>query len=678
MKILVIDDDPSAGALIKGWLKPQGYQIEYMRVSSDAVAPNANLQQFDLIIIDKQMPEIDGLQLGKKLKQDFPDLVTIMTTGYETRETLIAAFRDSHFDDYLSKPFKQNQLQDALLRAQNLIEERQALSNEYQLNKALRTRSVERPHEMIGQSPRFQEVTELVSKVAPLDVPVLIRGETGTGKELIARALYTQSQRSRGPFVTVNCGAIPKDLFESELFGHEKGAFTGAFEKKEGLIKLAHGGTLFLDEIGDMSLPLQVKILRALQEKEIMPIGGKKPISVDVRFISATNRNLEEMIQKEEFREDLLYRINVFTVKLPPLRERVEDIPALARSFIEKNAHLNSAIQGIETSAMNMLQHWEWKGNIREMENTIQRAVALTNNDYLKCEDFPEIYNSPLLEPQFKTTPASPPASINPVHNLQETPTISLTKPSRHTAVPFHGTGHTEKLWKYFLKHDHKLWKILNSDEVHVGYSAILEQAEYIKIGHFGRLCSKLDRPLKLELSYLNPTSSTIEEKTLIFLFNQKHDLSAAQIKEEIPSAMIQPMLKGLPDTYLFNLLYPPAKRNQSIAISPQHMIRALVLRYAQMQPSIKPLKKIFAEVMGFLTTENLKQQYPILPNDGVEAMRGFLCSRVHVFSGYSRLLKRSPELIADEIHKVFPMYQYPYSSNFTAQGSQFKEIFHS
>ncbi len=658
MKILVIDDDPAAGALIKGWLKPQGHQIDYMRISSDAVAPGANLKQFDIIIIDKQMPEIDGLQLGKKIKRDFPDLVTIMTTGYETRETLIAAFRDSRFDDYLSKPFNQNQLQDALLRAQNLIQERQALSNEYQLNKALRTRSVERPHELIGQSPRFREVNELVAKVAPLDVPVLIRGETGTGKELIARSIYNQSQRSRGPFVTVNCGAIPKDLFESELFGHEKGAFTGAFEKKEGLIKLAHGGTLFLDEIGDMPLPLQVKMLRVLQEKEIMPIGGKKPIKVEVRFISATNRNLEEMIQKEDFREDLLYRINVFTVQLPPLRERVEDISALTQSFIEKNAHLNPTIGGIETSALRMLQCWQWKGNIRELENTIQRAVALTNNEYLKCEDFPEIYNSPLLTAEFKTNSPSSSVSIAPLPTSEQKPKTPLKKSSLFVAPVPYDNDRAEKLWELFLKHEHKLWKILNLEEVEKTYSSILEYARYIKHGHFGRLWSQADEPLRLQLNYLNPVSSTIEEKTIIFLFNQDNEASLATNKPEDDSVVTQLLLKGLPDTYLFNLLYPPAKRNQSITISPPHIIRALVLRYAQTQTSIKPLKKIFAEVMEFLTTEHLQRQYPILPTDGIEAMRGFLCSKVHIFSGYSRQLKRSPELVEEEIRKVFPMYQ--------------------
>ncbi len=658
MKILVIDDDPAAGALIKGWLKPYEFQIEYMRLSRDALKPGANLKQFDLIIIDKQMPELDGLQLGKKLKEDFPNLVTIMTTGYETRETLIAAFRDSRFDDYLSKPFNQNQLQDALLRAQNIIYERKALSNEYQLNQAFRSRSVERPHELIGQSRRLQEVITLVSKVSPLDIPVLIRGETGTGKELIARSIYNQSPRNRGPFVTVNCGAIPQDLFESELFGHEKGAFTGAFEKKEGLIKLAHGGTLFLDEIGDMSLSLQVKMLRVLQENEIMSIGGKKPTKVDVRFISATNRNLEEMIKTGDFREDLLYRINTFTVQLPPLRERTEDIPALTQYLIEQNSHLNPGIQGIDPSALNMLQYWQWKGNIRELENTIQRAIALTNNDHLKCEDFPEIYNSPLLEAALEKMPAPSLVGLTSGKDLDKTPPAFFENTPLFSASIPAVAQDQERLWELFIKHDHKLWKILNPQEVYQSYSRILEHAEYIKIGHFARIQSKSEEPLKLHLSYLNPVSAKIEEQHIVFFLNHDCDYSSVITHQKDSRTLFQPILKGLPDTYLFNLLYPSAQRRHSIAISPQHIIRALILRYAQIQPKVKPLKKIFAEVMDFVTPLNLQQQYPVLSTDGVEAMRGFLCSKVHIFSGYSRQLKRSPELIASEIRKVFPLYE--------------------
>ncbi|MBF0278491.1 MAG: sigma-54-dependent Fis family transcriptional regulator [SAR324 cluster bacterium] len=654
MKILVIDDDPAAGALIKGWLKPYSFEIEFMRNGRDALKPEANISQFDLIIIDKQMPEIDGLHLGKEIKQDFPNLVTIMTTGFETRETLIAAFRDSHFDDYLSKPFNQNQLQDALLRSQNLIHERKALSNEYQLNKAFRTRSVERPRELIGQSPRFQEVITLVSKVAPLDIPVLIRGETGTGKELIARSIYSQSRRHRGAFVAVNCGAIPKDLFESELFGHEKGAFTGAFEKKEGLIKLAHGGTLFLDEIGDMPLSLQVKMLRVLQENEIMAIGGKKPTKIDVRLISATNRNLEEMITSGEFREDLLYRINVFTVQLPPLRDRVEDIPALAHHLFGQNAHLNPQVEGIAASALNMMQYWKWQGNIRELENTIQRAIALCSKQQLECEDFPEIFNTPWIKAELEKGNDSSRVIMDPAKKFSKSPLSSPEFPSGVLNSSHPVYQDYERLWEVFVKHDHKLWKILNPAEVHQDYVEILEQAEYTKNVHFGRIQSKSEKPLKIQLSYLNPLSIDVDEKTILLTMNQSPPVS----EKEPTSFVIQPVLKGLPDTCLFNLLYPASRRSQSITISAQHIIRALVLRYAQSRPKGIPLKKVFAEVMDFITHPKHQQQFPILPADGVEAMRGLLCSKVHIFSGYSRQLKRFPEDVADEIRKVFPGYQ--------------------
>ncbi|MEK9562801.1 MAG: sigma 54-interacting transcriptional regulator, partial [Deltaproteobacteria bacterium] len=247
MRILIIDDEPYVEALIKGWFRSSEHELNFLQSGAPLMHEGATfVKKYDVVIIDKQLPEVDGLQIGKHLKENYPELVTIMVTGFESTETLVSAFRDSHFDDYISKPFDSRKLQDSLLRAQRLVEERHALTSEYKLNESLRLRTIETPKQLVGQSPRFLEMMALIEKFAPLDGPILIRGETGTGKELVAREIYKRSRRQHGSFVPVNCGAIPAELFESELFGHEKGAFTGAIGKKEGLVKLADGGTLFL------------------------------------------------------------------------------------------------------------------------------------------------------------------------------------------------------------------------------------------------------------------------------------------------------------------------------------------------------------------------------------------------------------------------------------------------
>ncbi|MGA1152217.1 MAG: sigma-54-dependent transcriptional regulator, partial [bacterium] len=282
MRILIIDDEPYVEALIKGWFRSSDHELNFLQSGAPLMREDATfVKKYDVVIIDKQLPEVDGLQIGKHLKENYPELVTIMVTGFESTETLVSAFRDSHFDDYISKPFDSRKLQDSLLRAQRLVEERHALTSEYKLNESLRLRTIETPKQLVGQSPRFLEMMALIEKFAPLDGPILIRGETGTGKELVAREIYKRSRRQHGSFVPVNCGAIPAELFESELFGHEKGAFTGAIGKKEGLVKLADGGTLFLDEIGDTPLALQVKLLRMLQEGEILSVGSNRQQKVN-------------------------------------------------------------------------------------------------------------------------------------------------------------------------------------------------------------------------------------------------------------------------------------------------------------------------------------------------------------------------------------------------------------
>ncbi len=675
MKLLVIDDEPHVGALVKGWLKPLGYEVEFV-TNSNAVLHSSkyDLKQFDVVLIDKQMPGTDGLEVGLEIKKQFPDLVTIMTTGYETRETLIQAFRDSRFDDYLSKPFASAQLQDALLRARNLVQERRALSNEYRLNQALRIRSVEIPKELVGQSPSFQNALKLVEKVSPLDVTVLIHGETGTGKEMVAREIYKSSRRHLGPFVPVNCGAIPSELFESELFGHEKGAFTGAFEKKEGLFKLAHGGTLFLDEIGEMPLPMQVKLLRVIQEQEILPVGSQKPIKVNVRLLSATNRDLNVEIQHGRFREDLFYRLNTFSVHLPPLRERQEDIPLLVHHFLEKYSNLNPQVQGILMETVTLLCQWPWKGNIREMENLIQRAVALTEQPYLTPEDFPEIKNNePPVPPSINTVapavfsspnPQVPPS--NPAFNIFDFP--QSTNPSSSSPDPSLPRNH-EALWDVFQQHQCRLWQFANPLEIQEHLKHILDQAEYLKVAHFGRIRTPNSEQWPVDLTYVNPISCSVEQKRIVFHFlseppgksNQTKTSSPSPIQEKSSNTIIHQLVaKGLPDSYLFNLLYPPMRRNQLISVAPQHVIRALVLRYAQTYAPNKPLKRIFADVMPYFIDKQLADQIPGIPYDGIEAIRACLCSKVHVFSGISSKLKAYPPMITEEIQKVFPDYVPP------------------
>ena len=666
MRILIIDDEPYVEALIKGWFRSSEHELNFLQSGAPLMHEGATfVKKYDVVIIDKQLPEVDGLQIGKHLKENYPELVTIMVTGFESTETLVSAFRDSHFDDYISKPFDSRKLQDSLLRAQRLVEERHALTSEYKLNESLRLRTIETPKQLVGQSPRFLEMMALIEKFAPLDGPILIRGETGTGKELVAREIYKRSRRQHGSFVPVNCGAIPAELFESELFGHEKGAFTGAIGKKEGLVKLADGGTLFLDEIGDTPLALQVKLLRMLQEGEILSVGSTRQQKVNVRVISATNQKLEDQIKVKDFREDLLYRLNVFTIYLPPLRERQEDLPMLIQHFIQKNNTLNPRVVGVDPNALEMLSHWPWEGNIRELENVIQRTCALAESEYLRPEDFKEIYHELVKgQPKFVV-----PKDIGNEESVE----VSSSAGSPFTLISSNRSfaKHSEQLWHVFRENNWKLWQLDNRDEARQMLTEWLETATYVKVGHFGRIQTARDQVLPVRISYLNPETCRIEQIAINFGFYCEDSLAEAPVSASFEFArengqchqVYQPVKKGLPDTYFFNLLYRNRHRNQTISISPQHIIRALVLRYAQMDTPVRPLKKVFDNVMEFLIDEEVVEQFPYLPHDGLEAMRGCLCSKAHVFSGFSSRLKANPNLVAQEVRKVFPDYSLPFTT---------------
>jgi DNA-binding NtrC family response regulator len=383
-RILVIDDEKSMRNLLSLFLTKEGYQVESAESGEKALSLLKE-DHFDLVITDIIMPGMDGLETLKQIIQLDPTLPVIMITAYATTATTLESMKIGAVD-YITKPFKLDELKTIIARTleKKRLEEDSA---DYSAD------DFPMPSEslIIGRSEKILEVCKILGKVAEKDVTVLIRGESGTGKELIARQLHFHSRRKEYPFITVNCAAIPRELLESELFGHEKGAFTGAISSKIGKFQLAHRGTIFLDEIGDLELSLQGKILRVLQEKEIERVGGTENIKIDVRVIAATNQNLEQAIKEKRFREDLFYRLNVVPIVLPPLRERKEDIPLLAHHFLKK--YQNTArkkIMGISPSALRLLQEYSWPGNVRELENVIERAIALETSNIISSENLPE------------------------------------------------------------------------------------------------------------------------------------------------------------------------------------------------------------------------------------------------------------------------------------------------
>ncbi|MBM4308252.1 MAG: sigma-54-dependent Fis family transcriptional regulator [Deltaproteobacteria bacterium] len=383
-KILLIDDSPEILKNLSEHLTLEGYDI---RVASDGTSGISMIDKgfYDIILTDMKMPEADGMEVLKYVKEHSPESICIILTGYGTIRNAVEAIKSGAFD-YLTKPVKMDEIKITLERAleyRNLKRENLNLRN--QLKKKYQFKNI------IGESPAMQSVFEKVEKVADTDSTVLILGESGTGKELIARALHYNSYRREGPFVPVNCAAIPSELLESELFGHEKGAFTNAIRTRIGRFELAHGGTLFLDEIGDMNPNLQSKLLRVLQERQFERIGGVKPIHVDIRVISATHQDLKKAVLKKKFREDLYYRLNVIPIEIPPLRERKSDIPLLAHHFIQHfSKSKKKKVIGISDEAMEGLTEYDWPGNVRELENMIERLIILASGETIHLMDLPE------------------------------------------------------------------------------------------------------------------------------------------------------------------------------------------------------------------------------------------------------------------------------------------------
>ncbi len=377
-KVAVVDDDLEMGRVVKDLLTEEGYEVSQFSSASEALVKfKKELPQ--VLITDHKMKDIDGLMFLKKVQADYPGVTTIMMTAFGSIETAIEAMKSGAFH-YIVKPFKNEEMALLVNRAMENVKlktENKVLRQ--QLNKSFKI------EDMIGKSSAMTSVFELIKLVASAGANVLVTGESGSGKEVVARALHNSGPRKSKPFIPLNCTAIPEQLLESELFGHVKGSFTGAVSDKKGLFEEADGGTLFLDEIGDLSLSLQAKLLRVLQDRQIRPVGGNQIKTVDVRIIAATHRDLKIMVKDGKFREDLFYRLNVIPVRVPALRERLEDIPLLVENFIEKfAARNNSNVKGIAPDAMALLMAHPWPGNVRELENVIERAMVLTRGEMIE------------------------------------------------------------------------------------------------------------------------------------------------------------------------------------------------------------------------------------------------------------------------------------------------------
>ena len=393
-KILIVDDELIMRESLAGWLERDGYVVQTAPSGEDALE-QLKETRFDILLVDIKMEGISGLDVLRYMKENDPDVAVVMITAYGSIPTAIEAMKNGAYD-YMLKPFDPNELGvliEKIIRYQNQAREMQFLREEVKE----RTRF----ESMIGQSKPMHEIFDLICDVAPMDSTVLVTGQTGTGKGLAAKAIHTNSPRCNGPFVTVNCGAIPEHLMESELFGHQKGAFTDAKETKKGRLELAHGGTLFLDEIGEIGMRMQIDLLRVLEDRVFYRVGGTQPMEADFRVIAATNRNLEKAIKEGIFREDLFYRLNVFSIIMPSLSQRKEDIPLLAEHFLHRFVQeTNKTIDKISREAMDELMLYDWPGNVRELENAIERAVVVGKERQMLAEDLPILCYGPFHAPK--------------------------------------------------------------------------------------------------------------------------------------------------------------------------------------------------------------------------------------------------------------------------------------
>lgn len=382
-RIMIVDDEKIVRESLYHWFMDEGYDVDTSE-SSEAALKKFDKDKYDLILLDMKMPGMSGLDLLPKLKQIDNDCFVILITAYASVPTAIQALKEGAFD-YITKPVDPEELNHIV---KNALQQKKLKTENEQLKNKIDELIM--PDNLVGESLPMKKIFELINTVAQTDTTVLIRGESGTGKELVAKAIHLNSKRKYFPIVTVNCGAMPDSLLETELFGHEKGAFTGAHYRRKGKFEMADGGTVFLDEIGTISAKMQVDLLRVIETKKFNRIGGNEVIESDFRVIAATNEQLENLVKEGKFREDLYYRLNVFTLFVPPLRERKEDIPILANFFRQKySVMMNKNIKSISSEAMNFLIEHEWRGNVRELENAIERAIVVGKKEVITMEDLP-------------------------------------------------------------------------------------------------------------------------------------------------------------------------------------------------------------------------------------------------------------------------------------------------
>ena len=381
-KLLIVDDELSVRDSLAKWFHEEGYEVGTAVDANEALTRLAQTR-WDAALVDIKMHGTDGIELQRQVHEIDPDLTVIIMTGYASVETAVAALKNGAYD-YVTKPLDPDEIAHLVKKA---LAHKQTERENVRLRETVA--EVSKPEDMVGQSAIMRRVFDAIETVGPTDATVLITGESGTGKELVARAIHHASPRKFHPLVVIHCGALTETLLESELFGHEKGAFTGAQYRKKGKFEIAEGGTVFLDEIGDISLKTQTDLLRVLQEREIVRVGGNQPIKVDFRCVAATNRDLEKAIEEGKFRPDLYYRLNVFRIELPPLRERREDIPMLVNHFVRKfSLQMNKKITRVSPAAMNLLQQQSWAGNVRELENAVERAMVVAQEPEIRESDF--------------------------------------------------------------------------------------------------------------------------------------------------------------------------------------------------------------------------------------------------------------------------------------------------
>jgi DNA-binding NtrC family response regulator len=393
--LLVVDDELIVRDSLDKWFREEGYDVAVAESAQDALTKMA-AKRFDLALVDIKMPGTDGVELQRRMREIDPEMLVIIMTGYASVETAIAALKNGAYD-YVSKPFDPDDIAHSV---HNALSHKRAEQENVRLRETVA--SVVRPQEIVGQSAAMVRVFEAIQTVGPTDATVLITGESGTGKELCARAIHAASPRHYNPLVVIHCGALAETLLESELFGHEKGAFTGAQYRKKGSFEVAEGGSVFLDEIGDISLKTQTDLLRVLQEREITRVGSTHPIQVDFRCIAATNKKLDQLIEEGRFRPDLFYRLNVFQIQLPALRDRKGDIPILVEHFVRKfSASMNKRINRVSPTAMALLDRYQWPGNVRELENAVERAMVVAQEPEIREEDL--ALRLPLAEHQPRT-----------------------------------------------------------------------------------------------------------------------------------------------------------------------------------------------------------------------------------------------------------------------------------